>query len=474
MANILNVSSAIPGYDNNIKNNPYTTVDANISNQIDPSKVIRPDGKTDAGQEQTANLGLNYESNYENFMQMVKESPQLTQIFTQLIFSGETNLVEAGIGENFAQEVTGFFENMKMSEEEVLSFIKNQMSGSVRFKGAFFNLLRQAMNDTTSIDLKAGILDFAKKYSDMASGKHLLDTIATNIADIEKYMFKADRDILGNLYSKLNLNKKPGEIEQNIQLLKNEIIPFLSGYISKTHDMGKIRNLVSLLAFNTARYENGGLESVSKSFKRLLNFQAFSRYFKGVNEENLMQVLANTDFEKTAGKNDWADSFLNVIRAGVRGEGGMENKQIFEHIMNAILLNESVYMPVLHLMIPVELNGSFMFSEMWIDPEAEDTEENGSETQARKIKMLIKFDIKNVGLFDLILLYSEGKANIQLSYPEKLAPLEKVIEQGMNKIMADNNILPQTLNLKAGNSTQALSEIFPKLKERKNTINVRI
>ncbi|MDD3142020.1 MAG: hypothetical protein PHX08_24080, partial [Lachnospiraceae bacterium] len=291
---------------------------------------------------------------------------------------------------------------------------------------------------------------------------------------IEKYMFKADRDLLGNLYSKLNLNKKPGEIEQNIQLLKNEIIPFLSGYISKTHDMGKIRNLVSLLAFNTARYENGGLESVSKSFKRLLNFQAFSRYFKGVNEENLMQVLANTDFEKTAGKNDWADSFLNVIRAGVRGEGGMENKQIFEHIMNAILLNESVYMPVLHLMIPVELNGNFMFSEMWIDPEAEDTEENGSETQARKIKMLIKFDIKNVGLFDLILLYSEGKANIQLSYPEKLAPLEKVIEQGMNKIMADNNILPQTLNLKAGNSTQALSEIFPKLKERKNTINVRI
>lgn len=473
MSNILNVSSAIPGYDNNIKNNPYTTADANIQNQVDPSKVTRPDGRTDSGQEQSTGMGLNYESNYDNFVQMMNSSPQLTQIFTKLIFGGMNHLVEAGIGETFAEEIAGFFEKMKMSEEETLSFIKSQMNGAVRFKGALFQLLRHTMNETTSVDLKAGILDFVKKYGDMASGRHLLGNIAANITEIEKYMFKADREVLENLFSKMNLDEKPGNTKQNIQILKNEIIPFLSRYISKTHDMGKIRNIINLLSFNTARYENGSAESLSQSFKRLMNFQAFSRQFQGINADSLMEALGNTDFDKEAGKNDWADSFLNIMRMGVRGEAGLEHKQTFENIMNAILLNESVYMPVLHLMLPVELNGNLMFSEIWVDPDADGTGTGGG-PQERKIKLLVKFDIKNVGFFDLVLLYQDGKADVMLYYPEKLEPLEKEIEKGVHMIMAKNNIRSSSLVLDKNKGSKALSEVFPKMNERKNTINVRI
>jgi hypothetical protein len=472
MSNILNVSNSIPGYENNIKNNPYTTVDANIPNQVDPSKVVRPDGRTDTGQEQNNRMGLNYESNYDNFMQMVNTSPKLTQIFTQLIFSGMSNLVEAGIGETFAKEIAGFFEQMKMSEEEAIVFIKNQMNGAVRFKGALFNLLRQVMNETTSVDLKAGILDFVKRYGDMAASKHLLDNIASNIEEIKQYMFKADREILETMFARMNMDDSQNYTKENLQILKNEILPFLSKYISKTHDMGKIRNVISLLAFNIARYENGSLESLSQSFKRLMNFQAFRGHFKGVNGDELIEVLANADFDQEAGKNNWADSFLNIMRLGVKGEAGLENKQLFENIMNAILLNESVYMPILHLMLPIELNGNLMFSEIWVDPDAEGS--NAGESQERKIKLLVKFDIKHVGFFDLILLYSDGKADVQLYYPKKLAPLEKEIEKGMTTIMSKNHIEAQTLLVDQNKSSKALSDIFPKIHERKNVINVSV
>ncbi|MEF9999040.1 MAG: hypothetical protein RSA90_04440 [Lachnospiraceae bacterium] len=474
MSNILNVTNAIPGYENNIKNNPYTTVETNIPNQVDPSKVIRPDGRTDAGQDKNSMLGLNYESNFENFLQMVNTSPQLTQIFTELIFSGMNNLVEAGIGEDFAEQIASFFDMMKMSKEEALKFIKSQTNGAIKFKGSFFNLLRQVMNETTSVDLKASVLDFVKKYNDMTSSKHLLSNIEKNITDIEPYMFKNERQQLEELFTKMNLNAKPGNIDDNAQLLKNQIIPFLSQYITKTHDMGKIRELVSMLTFNTARYENGDMDALAQSFKRLMSFQGFNRRFQGADEENLLALLMNTDFEKAAGKNEWSDHFLNIVRMGMKGEAGLENKQVFENIMNGILLNESVYMPTLHLMLPIELNGNLMFSEMWIDPDARDESGGGSEESERKVKMMVKFDIKDVGFFDLIMLYGDGKADVQLYYPKRLESMHHEIEKGLNIIMANNHISFRSLILEQATGSKTLSEVFPKMYERKNTINVRI
>lgn len=474
MSNILNVSSAIPGNEANVKNNPYTTADTNVQNPVNPSRVTRPDGKSDSGQEQNANLGLNAKSNYTNFIRMIQDTPQLTEVFTKLIFGGTANLVASGMNPAMAEQIKALFKNMKMTDGQALDFLKSQMDGATRFKGALFQVLRQVMNETGSVELRAGILDFVKKYGDMAAGKHLLKSMDTNLSEIRKYMFQSEGDKLEAMRQKLDLGAQPGNVKENGAILKREIIPLLSNYIGRTHDLGKIRDIINLFTNQVVRYENGDQEGLSQAFRKLMAFPAFAKQFQGVNQEQLMQILANTDFEKEAGRNEWADTFLNVIQSGMQGEGGFETRELFGHIVHALVLNESVFMPVLHLMLPMELNGVPMFSEIWVDPDDSGSGQQGEDGE-RRIRMLVKFDIKKIGLFDLLIAYSSsGKADVLLHYPEKLSPFEKEISNGVAGIFAKNQIDTQSFVLEKGNMKKNLSDIFPKLRERSNSINVRI
>ncbi len=204
---------------------------------------------------------------------------------------------------------------------------------------------------------------------------------------------------------------------------------------------------------------------------KLLNFQGFRAKFQNIPPDKLIQILQSTSYEKAVKGNGWADKFLNMVEYGVKGEAGLENKQVFQNLMNAVLLNESVYMPVLHLMLPLELNGQTMFSEMWIDP---DDESGAAQGEGKKTKALLKFDIKDVGFFDAIILYGDGKMDMYLSYPEALADKEKEIQGALEAIMAQNGISFRSLILEKAAEPISISQAFPKIFERKNAVNVTV
>ncbi len=255
MPNILRVTTPPAGLDNNVKNNPLTTNEKQIQNPVDPGKVVRPDGRADSGDSQQTKLGLNGQSNFGSFIQQINEAPQLTQLFSALFLQGMGNIVEAGIGPDFAEEIAKFMEMMKMSDAELVGFLKNQANGAVRYTGTFYNMLRQVMNDTQSVELKAGILDFLKQINDLSSGPHLLENIRGNMDMISRCMLRADREMLQQMMTKLDMQAAPGDTASNAGLLKNEVIPMLGEYVAKTRDFGVIRDLIGVLTANTARYE---------------------------------------------------------------------------------------------------------------------------------------------------------------------------------------------------------------------------
>lgn len=471
MPNILRVTTPPTGMDNNVKNNPLTTNEKQIQNPVDPAKVVRPDGRSDAGDSQQTKLSLNAQSNFGNFIQQIGDAPQLTELFSTLFLQGMGNMVEAGIGPDFAEEISKFMEMIKMSDPELVNFLKNQTSGAVRYTGTFYNMLRQVMNETQSVELKAGILDFLKQVNDMSSGPHLLENIRGGLDTISKYMLRSDRQAVQQMMNQLDMKALPGDTKQNAAFLKNEVLPMLGEYIAKTRDFGVVRDLIGVLTFNVARYENGNVDKLIDNFAKLLNFQGFRAKFQAIQPEDLPQILQHTSYEKATKENTWAEKFLNIVETGVKGEAGLENKQVFQNLMNAVLLNESVYMPVMHLMLPLQLNGQMMFSEMWIDP---DDESGVADGEGRRTKLLIKFDIKDLGFFDMILLYGKEKMDMYLSYPEILADKEKEIHDALESIMAQNGIAFHSLILEKAAEPVSLSQVFPKIFERKNTVNVTI
>lgn len=477
MSNILRVTTPPTGYDNpnNVKTGPSAPKEPRIQAPVIPDKVVRTDGRSDsAAQENNVGLKYTYESNFDNFINQMAQTPGMMDEFTMVLFERLGILAESGISPEFAEEISQFMDMIRLSPDEMLAFLKNQGDASVRYKGAFFNILRQVMHESSSMELKAGILEFLKRYTDMAEGRHIMENIRMELAIIKARMFPNAKGQLQQMEEQLTYGAEAGKgnTNGNAEILKDRILPFLNEYVSKTHDRGVLRETAAILSAQVARYENGELGKMIDAFVRLLDYQDMQKYFSGLDIDHLSQILENTDYEKAAGKNDAMDKLASLIQRGVSGEAGLESKQVFRNLMNAILLNESVYMPVLHMMLPLEVDGRVMFSEMWIDPDAEENQSMVS--GERVIKGLIKFDIKDVGYFDLFFLYSKEQVKLQLHYPEKLKTEQKSIQNQIGQILAQNGMKAEELVLEASDKSIPISEAFPKIYERKNTINVSV
>ncbi len=472
MANILRVTTPPTGYENNVRNNAQNQPDKmQIQNPVDPNRVVRPDNRSDANSQNGAQLSASYDSNFGTFVQLLRDTPQLSDTMSKLMFGGMANLVEAGIGADTAEDISTFFQLLKMTDAELVEFLKNQLSGSVRFQGPFFALMREALNNAPTVEQRAAILAFLKRYSDMSSGKHLMENMKDLLSDIKKYMFHEQRELLDQLTRGLN-HRGPQDTGQNTARLQQDIIPFLAKYVAQTRNMGSLRDLVAQLTYNAARYENGDLDQLISDFKNLLKFPSFQKTFEGMDEEQLRELLMRMNFDKAAGKCAWADKFLSIVESGMRGDAGLENRQVFENVVNALLLNESVYMPVLHLMLPIELNGHLMFSEMWIDPDEDG--DASSDPKERTAKLLIKFDIKDVGFFDLLMVYEKENVSMRLFYPDHLSSFESDIKKGMGEILERNGLNCEYLGVEQAKGSIPVSAVFPKIFERKNSVNVTI
>lgn len=474
MSNILKVTSPIGGYENsnNIKMTPSSNTELQgIQAPVDPQKVGRPDRRNDAGQGQNTQLKLNYESNFNHFIKLLNASPDRVEDLMRLLMEKKQLLVESGIQEGSAEDITGFFSMIDMSETDMAAFLKAQADAGLRFRGPLFDLLRQALNTTNSTEQKAAILEFVRMYADMASGAHITQTIADALSRCRDYMFSKPAGELERMMDQMQYGQQHinGNTEKNTALLKEKILPFLNRYISATHDRGPLRNSVAFISYQLARYENGNMDRLTDSFKRLMGYPVLKKIF-GKMDESAMEAVFRKASRQTDG---WNREFLEVLRSGAKGENGTQARQISQNVVHSALLNESVYMPVLHLMLPMLVDGKLMYSEMWVDPDDESGKMR-EESEGRTVKALIKFDIEQLGFFDLFFIYKDGKMDMQLDFPDGLKDREKEIRQNMNRILAENGISLQ--NLVTGSSAESIpiTEAFPKIYERKSGINVRI
>ena len=294
MSNILKVTNPTVAYENNNTVNKQTpsqqAEDLSIKNPVEANRVGRADGRTEAGGDDGGQKGISYESNFGSFVASLRDVPRLGEIMTKMIFGGMANLVESGIGKGTAEEIQAFFQMLEMSPEKLNEFMKSQMAGANRLQGPLFDVMRQIMGEATTVELKAGVLDFLKKYNDMSSGKHILENIKGTLEDIEARMFRNDREGLERLAMRL----KPHSTDSNaanVRMLKEQIIPYMGKYVADNRELGKLRDLVTLVAFNTARYESGSLDKVVEAFQRLMEFPTFNKHFPGMTGKDMRNML---------------------------------------------------------------------------------------------------------------------------------------------------------------------------------------
>lgn len=478
MANILQVTTPNLNTENrnliNHQDPKHGMGSPTVHNPVDPTRVVRSDGKEGGqgeGSTQDALLSVvDYESNYGAFVKGLGEGGELAGVMERLLFTDMASIKDAG-----QAEIVDLIERLVMSmhmdsPEDLLTYVQSQGGLQAKFTGEFFNQLRSILAQNPSQGLEQEVLAFVKGYNNFSSGTHLLTQIKSLTEDLEQLMLRSYREEFRELADAMNWKAPNGNTAHNAGVLTRSVIPFLSQYIARTHDYGAVREATMLLIFHTARYQDGGLDRLYRLFENMFSNRDFVRLFKGDPQESMQKLLMEGSDAARRPMSDFAEGLSKLVLKGANGQAGLENVQQFYSIMNGMLLNESVYMPLLHFILPFQYEDNNVMSEMWVDPDAD--KEEGS--IGRKIKLFLKFDIQSVGKFELIMTLQDRDARVQLFVPPQLAKQDKKIQEEVGEILKGNNLRFSQLMVRQRFRDRRVDEIFPEIREKERTINVRI
>ena len=185
MPDLLGVTNPVPGHDSsNVNRNiPVSPNDTRIQNAPDPSRVSRPDNRTerqDTG-DSTGSQALRYDSNFAAFLHRLANTPELRESLNTLFAMYEGKVVSSGIEEGLAGEMGALLNMLKMDESQLGKFLLSQLANGNRFGGALFTILRDAYASSGSEAVRNSILQFLKKYADYSSTSHLQNNLLREI-----------------------------------------------------------------------------------------------------------------------------------------------------------------------------------------------------------------------------------------------------------------------------------------------------
>ena len=476
MPDILGATNPVPGYDKAVSNRniPVSPENTQIQNIPDPSRVGRADGRTEQQDSTLQGDGrVRYDSNFQTFLQRLRQTPGMAESLSKIFAGGERTIVSSGLGEGIAEEMSKIIEMLQLSGEDLLDFLKGQFRAETRFNGALFALLRTAYMKASSDGVRTDILRFLKCYVNFSSTAHVEESMLRNLARMADAMPGSWAMKLRQLSAKLENGIAAGDRKGNLLLLQREIFPYMAEYVERTHDMGLPRMLLNLLALDVARYENGAQENLLEAFHQLTGYGTLREQLGKIDDEALLALRKNSQFNQNSSAVQFSNHLAAAAARALRGEGSAEVQQAFSNLVSAMLINESVYMPINHYLLPLEWNGRLLFSELWVDPDAEEGERKKG-GRGTGVKILFKMDVQALGCFDVILTSQGNEADIRIMCPEKMLPFSKQIEQSLSEILARNDLVPSKVMVRKQERPVTLTEVFPKIFERRNSINVKV
>ena len=478
MPDLLGAANPVPGYDKSVTNRniPVQPEKVQIQNAPDLTRVNRGDRRSEWQQSsQESNQQIRYDSNFQTFLQRLQNTPSLTESLSKMFFVKEGTVVLSGMSDGISEEMGKILQMLQMDQKQLLEFLTGQFKTGSRFNGALFALLRNAYANAGSETVRGDILQFLKSYLDYASTGHIENNILRDLGKMTDAMPASWAEQLQEMIAQLKNSMAAGDRQGSLSLLQKGIYSYISRYIEQTHDMGLPRQLSSLLALNLTRYENGSVENLLEAFHQLSGYGTLKNTLGKIDDQSLLMLLRSSQANADSKAVQFANQLAELASKGLRGSGGVEAQQAFQNLISAMLINESVYMPINHYLLPLQWEDRMLFSELWVDPNAEDGDgKPDGRNRKNTVKILMKLDVQGIGLFDVVLMSRDTTVDLQVFCPAPAVSFSKQIEGAISEILVRNALQPGNVTVRRMERPVNLTEVFPRIFEGRNSINVKI
>lgn len=142
------------------------------------------------------------------------------------------------------------------------------------------------------------------------------------------------------------------------------------------------------------------------------------------------------------------------------------------NLLQSLLNAPGVFTPLAHYILPLDVNGTKAFGELWVDND-ENNPNNTPSTQ-RNYHLFLTFDVESIGRFELDMYALGEDVNIALLYPNRFENQIDPMKQRINKIIRNIGYNAKTFETAPLKKPHNLPDIFPKILDRRTSLNKRV
>lgn len=447
-----------------------------VNEVINPAVVTPANQGEQAAKENINNALLNHTSVFTKFVQQLRQTPALAQTLQKIMFDIFSREETIQRGQTAGAALKQLSSSLAMDKGEILKNLMFQQTNHTKFSGTVFDVLRSLSAQTKSAELDQQIAKFLKGYDGFFSISDTTNAIVRQLNTLQQQIPKSYADKLKALTNDIVTDHAVESIDFNLMVLKNKIIPLLSEYVSKLNDFGKARDTITLMVHDLARLNTSSQQELIGRFEDLLDYCRFHlnlptdkiEYMKAMFAKDIAQSNQKTE-------NTFFDSLISILSEGSKLNASNTSQALYKDICNALLLDNSVYMPYTHLFLPINYNGHYMFSELWIEKDKDSQNKSAQQENVPKsTRLFLTFDIKELGYFEASIELTQKNANIKLSYPPTLQESSREISSNISQIFTQNGLTAENIVLSTDNTPKISQQILQKVYERKTTIDVTI
>ncbi len=142
------------------------------------------------------------------------------------------------------------------------------------------------------------------------------------------------------------------------------------------------------------------------------------------------------------------------------------------NLLQSLLNAPGVFTPLAHYILPLDCNGTKAFGELWVDND-ENNPNNTPGTQ-RNYHLFLTFDVESIGRFELDMYALGEEVNIALLYPPRFEKQIEPMKDRVNKIVRSCGYSTRAFETAPLKKPHNLVEIFPKITDKRTTLNTRV
>ncbi len=158
----------------------------------------------------------------------------------------------------------------------------------------------------------------------------------------------------------------------------------------------------------------------------------------------------------------------NIDHSALKTINNYNASNLLQSLINA----PGVFTPLAHYIIPLQIEDTQAFGELWVD---HDEESSGSNINgsANNYHLFLTFEVEALGRFEVDMISSGQNVNLSLLHPEEFKDRAEPLIRKVNKIVAQSGYITKSFTSGTLKKPHNLTDVFPSINERRTGFNVK-